>query len=336
MKALAKPPVEGELAIDESDREMSRFVMDRIDQCFLIPDDFVYEVMVNGIKRYKTIHGESVYAKVAFASASLYRLLDMKMIARVGDYYYSLRVRPEKKSSTYEYIPNKRYSYKDVKRTLAQIGIQVSPSRYWSDLALSTLSDHQIHPYIEWCPGSTLDLVHMEAECGLAHFPIGAEIVYRESLPAPENGKARKPPVNYPATVERLYQLGVMDSAGRESILNLKALIDKNIEIAEKEQTRVPFAVSQRMIQIFINRWKLVSRALDITANPYNPHSLRVYNADAEMEDRKRKADLASLTMSSPSTLGAEEDTTMTPQQQHAATNDEDRQNPEGSGGSVV
>ena len=127
----------------------------------------------------------------------------------------------------------------------------------------------------------------MEAECGLAHFPIGAEIVYRESLPAPENGKARKPPVNYPATVERLYQLGVMDSAGRESILNLKALIDKNIEIAEKEQTRVPFAVSQRMIQIFINRWKLVSRALDITANPYNPHSLRVYNADAEMEDRK-------------------------------------------------
>jgi hypothetical protein len=293
--------------------------------------------MVNGIKKYKTIHGESVYAKVAFASASLYRLLDMKMIARVGDYYYCLRVRPEKKSSTYEYIPNKRHSYKDVKRTLAQIGIQVSPSRYWSDLALSTLSDHQIHPYIEWCPGSTLDLVHMEAECGLAHFPIGTEIVYKQALPATENGKARKPPIDHRATVEKLYELGVMDSAGRESVLNLKALIDKNIEIAEKEQTRVPFAVSHRMIQIFINRWKLVSRALDITANPYNPHGVRVYNADAEMEDRKRKADLASLTMSSPSTLGAEEDTTMTPQQQeHVATNNEDRQNPRGSGGNVV
>ena len=85
MKALAKPPVGGELTIDESDREMSRFVMDRIDQCFQIPDDFVYEVMVNGIKKYKTIHGESVYAKVTFASASLHRLLDMKMIARVGE-----------------------------------------------------------------------------------------------------------------------------------------------------------------------------------------------------------------------------------------------------------
>ena len=127
-----------------------------------------------------------------------------------------------------------------------------------------------------------------------------------------------------------------MDSEGRESIMNLKALIDTNIEIAEKEKTRVPFAVSQRMIQIFVNRWKLVSRALDITANPYNPHSTRVYNADAEIEDRKRKADLASLTMSSPSTLEEEEDTMMTPQQQPAATNNSDPQNPNGSGGNVV
>ena len=91
--------------------------------------------MSNGKKKYKTIHGEPVFAKVAFASTSLYRLLDMKMIARVGDYYYSLRMRPEKKASTYEYVPNKRHSYKDVKRTLAEIGIQVSASRYWSDLA---------------------------------------------------------------------------------------------------------------------------------------------------------------------------------------------------------
>jgi hypothetical protein len=138
---------------------MSQFVMDRIDQCFSIPDDFIYEVMINGIKKYKMIHGEPVYAKIAFASTGLYRLLDMKMIARVGDYYYySLRMRPEKKASTYEYIPNKRCSYKDVKRTLAQINIQVTASRNGSDLALSTLDDHQLHPYFEWCPGSTLDL----------------------------------------------------------------------------------------------------------------------------------------------------------------------------------
>jgi hypothetical protein len=127
-----------------------------------------------------------------------------------------------------------------------------------------------------------------------------------------------------------------MDNEGRESIMTLKALIDKNIEDATNEQTRVPFAVSQRMIQIFINRWRVVSRALEITANPYNPHSTKVYNADAELEDRKRKADLASLTMSSPSTLEGEEDTMMMPQLQPAAPNDLDRQNPEGSGGNAV
>ncbi len=159
----------------------------------------------------------------------------------------------------------------------------------------------------------------MDAECGLAHFPIGAEIVYRENLPAPENGKPRKSLADHRATVARLYHLGVMDSEGRESLLNLKAIIDKHIAEATKEQARVPFAVSQRMIQIFINRWKIVSKSLDFVANPYNPHGSRVYNADADLEDRKRKADLASLTVSSPSTLGGEEDTTMTQQQEPAA-----------------
>ncbi len=67
----------------------------------------------------------------------------------------------------------------------------------------------------------------MEAECGLAHFPIGTEIIYKQTLPAPENGKARKPPVDYPATVEKLYELGIMESEGRETLMNLKALIDK-------------------------------------------------------------------------------------------------------------
>jgi hypothetical protein len=176
----------------------------------------------------------------------------------------------------------------------------------------------------------------MDAECGLAHFPIGAEIVYRDSLPAPENGKARKPRVDNRATVARLFHLGVMDSEGRESLLNLKSIIDKHIEEATKDQARVPFAVSQRMIQIFINRWTIVSKSLDFVVNPYNPHGTKVYNADADLKDRKRKVDLASLSMSSPSTLAEEDDATMAQQQQSAASNNLDRQNPEGSGGNTV
>jgi hypothetical protein len=40
--------------------------------------------------------------------------------------------------------------------------------------------------------------------------------------------------------------------------------------------------------------------------------------------------------MSSPSTLADEEDVTMAQQPQPAAPNDQDRQNPEGSGGKQV
>jgi hypothetical protein len=50
MEALNKLPEGDDPYINEDDRDMSRFVMDRIDQCFQLPDDFVYEVMVNGNK----------------------------------------------------------------------------------------------------------------------------------------------------------------------------------------------------------------------------------------------------------------------------------------------
>ena len=98
----------------------------------------------------------------------------------------------------------------------------------------------------------------MDAECGLAYNPIGSEIIYRDDLPVSANGK-RKPYVNHTATIARLFRLGVMDSEGRESLISLKAILDECIEIATKEQARVPFAVAHRTIQIFINRWKLVS-----------------------------------------------------------------------------
>ncbi len=92
------------------------------------------------------------------------------------------------------------------------------------------------------------------------------------------------------------------------------------------------------MIQVFINRWKLVSRAVEVTANPYNPHGSRVYNGDAdqEAEDRKRKVDVSSLTGSSSNITDEEDDTTMAPQQQQAVPHNQDRQNPEGDGGNPV
>ncbi len=62
-----------------------------------------------------------------------------------------------------------------------------------------------------------------------------------------------------------------------------------------------------------------------IRRKPLQPYGSRVYNADADLEDRKREADIASLTVSSLSTLGGEESTTMTQQQESAAPNNLDR-----------
>jgi hypothetical protein len=173
----------------------------------------------------------------------------------------------------------------------------------------------------------------MDTECGLGHIPIGTEIVYRDDLSVTENGKVRRPLVAHRATVAMLYQVGAIDNEGREDLLKLKAVIGERIEKATSEQAKVPFAVSQRVIQIFVNRWTLVSKSLDRIANPYNPHGSKVYNATTAMEDRKRKANLASLIMSSLSTV--EDDVTMT-QQPPAANNNQDRQNPEGSGGNPI
>ncbi len=103
-RILKKIHDEGDPHLNGADREMSEFVMDRMDQCFTLPNDFIYKVMVNGVKKYRTLYDDHVHAKVAFASTGLYRLLDMKQIARVGDYYYSLRRGPKRKhprTSTY-------------------------------------------------------------------------------------------------------------------------------------------------------------------------------------------------------------------------------------------
>ncbi len=88
IRALKKIPDEGDPHITGTDREMSEFVMDRMDQCFTIPEGFVYEVMINGNKRYKTTHGDTVSPKVAFASAGLYRLLEIKQIDYPGGSLY--------------------------------------------------------------------------------------------------------------------------------------------------------------------------------------------------------------------------------------------------------
>jgi hypothetical protein len=71
------------------------------------------------------------------------------MIVQVGNYYHCLRQRPDKKGNSFEYVPNKKYAYRDVKLTLAQLKISVPPTKMWSEAPLSVLNDQMLHPYTE-------------------------------------------------------------------------------------------------------------------------------------------------------------------------------------------
>jgi hypothetical protein len=137
------------------------------------------------------------------------------MIAQVGNYHHCLRQRPGKRGNQFEYIPNKKYAYRDVKRTLAQIKILVLPSRMCDESALSVLTDEMFHPYTEYCPCVTLDYYTMETACGIAHIPYGAEILYRpkrENANTGANAKAPRKFMDSITTVQRLQELDALNN----------------------------------------------------------------------------------------------------------------------------
>jgi hypothetical protein len=139
--------------------------------------------------------------------------------------------------------------------------------------------------------------------------------------------------------VTRLPDLGVLSNQDKPSILALKAILDDQIKIATAEKERVPSAVGQRVIQMYLNRWSLINKALEYVGNPYNVYGRTVNNLPSyaeEGDDKKRKA---SRSLSHITTPGQEEEGQVeentTPQQQ-AEDIAMDRQSPEGSGGNPV
>ncbi len=128
----------------------------------------------------------------------------------------------------------------------------------------------------------------------------------------------------------------VLDNVERPYLLKLKDIFDEQVKIATAETEKLPFAISHRILQIYISRWSVLSKCLDYVANPHNPYGPRprVVNLPNEEDDRKRKANRSSLTASSPS---VDEDARSGAQRRDPDADDNmDRQNPKGSGGNLV
>ena len=212
----------------------------------------------------------------------------------------------------------------------------------WNEASLSALTNQLLHPYMEWCPGLTLDLYTMDCKCGIGHIPYGAEIVYREHPHNATLGANAKPLRQLPdniKTVQRLHELGALNNQNKATILALKAIVDEQIQIATAERERIPFAVAQRVIQAYLNRWSSISKSLEYVGKPYNPYGSTVNNlppTTEEGDDKKRKA---SRSLSHVTTTGEEDDGELgeeTSHQQEAEDNSKDRQSPRGSGGNQV
>ncbi len=116
------------------DNELANFIMDCIDESLTKTNAFAYEVMEGTAKHVGGIYNEKFPPHRRHEKEVLYTVLPPSAIMSVGNYYSILRQRPIAKSNnSYEYMPNATYAFKDVKRTLEQLGFKIIPSRMWNE-----------------------------------------------------------------------------------------------------------------------------------------------------------------------------------------------------------
>jgi hypothetical protein len=87
IRIYPKLPHEGDAQINDDDRAMADYVIERIYDCLSQPDDFIYEVLEgNNTKKFRSVHGHYVYGRAMLDTKHVYRFLPQKMISIVGDY----------------------------------------------------------------------------------------------------------------------------------------------------------------------------------------------------------------------------------------------------------
>jgi hypothetical protein len=136
-KGVNLPSSESERELHKSAEEISaydnklvNYIMDRIDESLTKTNAFAYEVMEGRAKPVIDIYNEKYPPHRRHEKGVLYTVLPPSAIMSVDNYYSILRQRPIAKSSnSYEYMPNATYAFKDVKRTLEQLGFKILPSR---------------------------------------------------------------------------------------------------------------------------------------------------------------------------------------------------------------
>jgi hypothetical protein len=124
----------------------------------------------------------------------------------------------------------------------------------------------------------TLDLPAMEAKIGLSHIPYSTKLVSRQGQAKPN----AKPQMDCFASVQNFVTLGLMQDDTKQSLLAFKEIVDEQIHIAQEAKENNPFVLPQRIIQIFINRWTKISKALQVVSQPHKVYGDNVFNLPPE------------------------------------------------------
>ncbi len=136
-------------------------------------------------------------------------------------------------------MPNATYAYRHVKRDLAQLNVEVFPSRMWHENPTQAIHDEQLHPYAGWFPCNSFQFEDAEATLGILHIPYGNEIVWRQGNPT-ASGKPRLIVDNL-GTVQKLVDYGLITSASKINLLAYKTLLDQQDPLSQRpEHTRTP------------------------------------------------------------------------------------------------
>ena len=143
MPANSNVPIE----IPEYDQDMATYIVERLHQAHSLPDEFVYEQMHGTTRILLDVDGNKPRLRNPDPK-NLYKMLPLRMIPIVGNYYSILRQRPTKQRDAFEYMPNPKYGYRQVKRDLAQLNVDVFPSRMWHENPTQAIPDEQLHPYV--------------------------------------------------------------------------------------------------------------------------------------------------------------------------------------------
>jgi hypothetical protein len=171
----------------------------------------------------------------------------------------------------------------------------------------------------------------MEAKIGLSHIPYGTELITQALNPN------TKPRTDNFASVQNFVTLELIQNDIKQSLLDFKAVVDDQINIAKEAKANNPFMLPQRIIQMFINRWFKISKALQTVIQPHKPYGDNVFNLPPEAADNKHK----DRDPSSSTTPGVDDEERGRIQQGNANNyvdmenndNDSDRQSPQGGGG---